>query len=223
MRTLPIPARRGPVRVPALPSLTVAPLDAARTTALWLDRLAPITPRASLAGDLDVDVVIVGGGFSGLWTAYYLSALDPALRIAVLEREFCGFGASGRNGGWAVGELAAPFESYARRSSPAEALRMARAAFAAVDEVGRVSDDEGIDCHFAKGGTIRVARNGPQAQRQRAEVAHMHSLGFTDDERRLLDADEARAHLAACAANDRQPVTRVSGIASQVLRWRSGG
>ena len=151
----------------------------------------------AVEGDLDVDVAIVGGGFSGLWTAYYLRQLEPSLRIAVLERHYCGFGASGRNGGWAVGELAGSFEDYARRSSPTESLRLVRAAFDAVDEIGRVAEAEGIDCDYARGGTIRVARTAPQAERQAAEIADARQIGLTEDELRLLDADEASEQLNA--------------------------
>lgn len=173
-------------------------LETASTTPLWIDRLEPpVAPRPAVEGDLDVDVAIVGGGFSGLWSAYYLKQLDPALRVAVLERRYCGFGASGRNGGWAVGQLAGPFEDYARRSSPTESLRLTRAAFDAVDEIGRVSAAEQIHCDYAKGGTIFVARTGPQAERQVAEVAEARSLGLAEDEIRLLDADEARSQLDA--------------------------
>ncbi len=176
-------------------------LSAAVTTALWLDRLdPPIRPRPGLAQRpeaSEADVAIIGGGFSGLWTAYYLMAADPNLRITVVEREFCGFGASGRNGGWAVGELAGPLEWYARRSTQAEAMRLARAVFDAVDEIGRVSAEEDIDCHYAKDGTVRVARNRPQATRQREEMAHHRRWGFTEDEIRLLTGEETAAHIGA--------------------------
>ncbi|MEL7209513.1 MAG: FAD-dependent oxidoreductase, partial [Actinomycetota bacterium] len=146
-------------------------IDEATTAPLWLDRLdPPITPRPGLPGDRDVDVAIVGGGFSGLWTAYYLTRLDPSVRVAVLERDFCGFGASGRNGGWAIGELAGPMAAYAELSSPAEALRQARAVFSTVDDIGRVAAAVGIDCDYVRSGTIRVARNAPQASRQREEI-----------------------------------------------------
>lgn len=175
--------------------------------ALWLDRLdPPITPRPSWSqlaasgavnADQEWDVVLVGGGFSGLWTAYYLSRLDPDRSVLILEREYCGFGASGRNGGWCEGELAGSFERYAQRSSPAEAMRLRRAVFDAVDEVGRVAAAETIDCHYAKGGVIRVARNRPQAERQRAEVAHEHELGLTENDIRFLSADEATSVLNA--------------------------
>lgn len=173
-------------------------LETASTTPLWIDRLEPpIAPRPAVDGDLDVDVAIVGGGFSGLWTAYYLRQLEPSLRVAVLERHYCGFGASGRNGGWAVGELAGSFDDYARRASPTESLRLVRAAFDAVDEIGRVTQTEGIDCDYARGGTIRLARTAPQADRQAAEIAEAREIGLTEDELRLLDADEARQQLNA--------------------------
>src|SRR5680860_1005864 len=72
-----------------------------RRRSMWLDLIDdPLEPRAALPGPLDVDVAIVGGGFTGLWTAYYLAKADPRLRIAVLEKDIVGFGASGRNGGW---------------------------------------------------------------------------------------------------------------------------
>jgi glycine/D-amino acid oxidase-like deaminating enzyme len=167
------------------------------TTALWLDRLGPISPRIGLGGDVDVDVAIVGGGFSGLWTAYYLSILDPSLRIAVLERHYCGFGASGRNGGWAVGELAGSFSKFAKHSSPAASMRLSRAVHDAVDEIGRVSETESIDCHYAKGGWIRAARTAPQAARQRAEIVEMHDHGFSEDVIRLLEPDEISRHMHA--------------------------
>jgi ribulose 1,5-bisphosphate synthetase/thiazole synthase len=68
-----------------------------RSLSLWFDQLdEPLTPRASLPGDVDVDVAIVGAGFTGLWTAYYLQALDPNRSIALVEAEIAGFGASGR-------------------------------------------------------------------------------------------------------------------------------
>src|ERR1700680_3411406 len=72
-----------------------------RALSYWLSSVpGELAPASPLPGDLDVDVAIVGAGFTGLWTAYYLAAAQPGLRIAVCEREIAGFGASGRNGGW---------------------------------------------------------------------------------------------------------------------------
>lgn len=197
-----------------------------RDLSLWLSNPElDLTPRAALAGDAEVDVALVGGGFTSLWTAYYLTRLDPSLRIMVIERDVCGFGASGRNGGWIVGELPAGVETYAAYGGHDAAMRQARELFATVDEIGRVTSSEGIECGFAKGGVIRWARNGPQAARQEADISHARSLGFTEEEMRLLTPDEARAYgnaadvrsgifFAACAAHD--PARLVRGLATVV-------
>jgi len=194
----------------------------ASTTALWLDQLGEIEKRPALDGDLDVDVTIVGGGFSGLWTAYYLNQLDPTIRIAVLEKHFCGYGASGRNGGWAEGGLAVGPEKYAQWSSMDAAMRLVHAMHDTVDEIGNVVDAEDISCGYAKGGWIRLARNGPQERRLREEMSD------PEPGDRLLEADEAREYLNAtdvrcgaysphCAAVD--PARLVRGLA-EVLEQR---
>ncbi|HEX5088646.1 MAG TPA: FAD-dependent oxidoreductase [Nocardioides sp.] len=114
--------------------------------------------RPALEGELDADVAIVGAGFTGLWTAYYLTQAEPSLRVVVVEAEVAGFGASGRNGGW----CSALFPAALGEAQDA-AMR------ASVDEVRRVSAAEGIDCHFAKGGTIVLARSAAQLARARRE------------------------------------------------------
>ena len=199
-----------------------------RQRSMWLDTYpGSLEPRPPLDGDTDADVAIVGGGYTGLWTAYYLRQLDPTLRVTVIERDICGFGASGRNGGWAIGELAAGIGKYAALSDLPASLRLARAIFDSVDEIGRVTKAEGIECGYHKGGTIRWARNAPQARRQAAQVAHDHKLGLNTDEIRLLSAEEAREHgratgvlsgifYAPCAAID--PARLVRGLAEAVER-----
>ena len=199
-----------------------------RARSMWLDTYpGSLEPRPALEGDADTDVAIVGGGFTGLWTAYYLRQLDPTLRVTVIERDICGFGASGRNGGWAIGELAAGIQKYAALADLPASLRLARAIFDSVDEIGRVTAAEGIECGYHKGGVIRWARNAPQARRQAAQVAHEHELGLNADEIRLLSADEAREHgratgvlsgifYAPCAAVD--PARLVRGLAEAVER-----
>ena len=115
-----------------------------RARSMWLDTYpGSLGPRPALEGDTDTDVAIVGGGFTGLWTAYYLRQLDPTLRVTVIERDICGFGASGRNGGWAIGELAAGIQKYAALADLPASLRLARAIFDSVDEIGRVTAAEG--------------------------------------------------------------------------------
>ncbi len=191
----------------------------ATTTALWLDQLGSIEKRSPLSGDTEVDVAIVGGGFSGLWTAYYLSRLDPTLSIMIIEKYFCGYGASGRNGGWAEGGLAVGPEKYAQWSSMDEAMRLTRAMHDTVDEIGRVAAAENIACGYAKGGWIRLARNDPQERRQRRETSAANAHGElldSNEARRYLNATDVRSGIysADCAALDPARLTR--GLADAV-------
>ncbi|MDT5042620.1 MAG: hypothetical protein QOE51_3605 [Actinoplanes sp.] len=140
-----------------------------RPSSFWLATLPAFGQRHPLPGDRDADVAIVGGGFTGLWTAYYLSRLDPGLRIVVLESRYCGFGASGRNGGWCSGLFPVAQAKLARRHGAEPAAALYQALAETVDEVGRVAAIEGVDCHFAKGGTISLARTPAQLRRARAE------------------------------------------------------
>ena len=137
-----------------------------------------LTPGPRLAQDLDVDVAIVGAGYTGLWTAYYLTVADPSIRIAVLESEIAGYGASGRNGGWCSALLPQSPEGLAHRHGHAAAVAMLRAMESTVDEVGRVVRAEGIDCHYAKGGTLVLARNEAQRMRAIAEVENAEPYGL---------------------------------------------
>ncbi len=169
---------------------------------LWADQVTEQARRPPLADDRRVDVAIVGAGYSGLWTAHSLLCLDPRLSVVVIDAERVGFGASGRNGGWCVGEMAgglAKAIELSERSGGGAAggIRLTRAVMDSVDEVGRVVAVEDIDCGFVRGGVIRVARTGPQLDRQRAEVDEHRHAGFGEDDLRVLDADEARRELAA--------------------------
>lgn len=202
-----------------------------RTLSLWLDQVAaagdPLEPRAALPGDTDVDVAIVGGGYTGLWTAYWLVRHDPSLRVVVLERDVCGAGASGRNGGWCSALFPAPMAAIAARSSRDGALAMMRAMRDSVDAVGLTATAEGIDCGFEKGGTLAVATNGPQERRLRAGVAELHRWGLGPEDVRWLDRAEADGIVTAagsrggvftphCAAI--QPARLVRGLARTVER-----
>jgi glycine/D-amino acid oxidase-like deaminating enzyme len=105
----------------------------------------PQTRRSALTGDTTADVAIIGGGYTGLWTAYYLRKADPSLRVVVLEKEFAGFGASGRNGGWLTGGFAWHHDRYAQDRGRDAVMGMVRALNGTVEEVIRVCRDEGID------------------------------------------------------------------------------
>lgn len=156
-----------------------------RELSFWFDSLAEagtddLLPRPALPGSLEVDVAIVGGGLTGLWTAYYLAKADPGLRIAILEKEIAGFGASGRNGGWCSALFPASTAALARRHGRDAALAMRRAMIDTVGEVGRVCDAEGIDCDFVRGGTVSLARGTAQLAAARAEVTEAERWGVDE-------------------------------------------
>jgi glycine/D-amino acid oxidase-like deaminating enzyme len=141
-----------------------------------------------LPGDRDADVAIVGAGFTGLWSAYYLKKADPSLRIVVLEKEIAGYGASGRNGGWCYGHLNGSLETYAKASSRELAVAMKRENYRTVDVIGETLAAEGIDAGFAKGGAIVVARTYEQEQGLRESLAHDREWGFGEETSSWLDA-----------------------------------
>lgn len=164
----------------------------------WLSSVdEPLTPRPGLPGDTDADVVIVGAGYTGLWTAYYLAAADPALRVVVLEKEIAGYGASGRNGGWCSALFPTSLPALARRHGQDRALAMQQAMQETVREVGRVVAAEGIDCDWQASGTVVLARSQVQLDRARAAVAEAHEHGLADEDLVLLDAAEAAARCHA--------------------------
>jgi glycine/D-amino acid oxidase-like deaminating enzyme len=174
--------------------------DSLRGLSLWWDTLPDDLRRplgGALHGDTTADVAIVGAGYTGLWTAYYLAKLDPHLRIVVLEAEQAGFGASGRNGGWASALFPASLSALARASDRDAAVRMKRAMFDAVDEIGRVAAIEGWDIDWAKGGTVIAARTPLQRTAAREEVDEFHSWGFDDTDLRYLDRASTEQRLRA--------------------------
>jgi glycine/D-amino acid oxidase-like deaminating enzyme len=174
------------------------PKQTYRSLSYWLSSVpGDLTPAGRLTGDLDVDVAIVGAGFTGLWTAYYLATAQPGLRIAVCEREIAGFGASGRNGGWCSALFPASLAKLERMAGRGPAVAMYRAMQATVDEVGRVAAAEGIDCHWAKGGTVQLARSPAQLARAADEVAEARAFGFGEEDLRLLSAGEASERVNA--------------------------
>ncbi|NNK32889.1 MAG: FAD-dependent oxidoreductase [Xanthomonadales bacterium] len=168
-----------------------------RTLSFWHDSLpADLRPRSPLQGDLKADVVIVGAGYTGLWTAYYLHRLDPGLDIVLLESEIAGFGASGRNGGWCASFLSGIDHWLNDPASRDGGLRLQRLMFDTVREIGEVTDRESIDCHFDHSGTLEVAVNRGQLRRAREGYEAMAALGFSEDDFRWLDGGELRRELA---------------------------
>lgn len=189
----------------------------------WFDALP--AHRPALPGDREADVCIVGAGYTGLWTAYYLKRADPSLRIVILESRFAGFGASGRNGGWLSGLVPGDRNAMAQRYGRDPVLRWQRALNEAVDEVAEVADREGIDAGVVKGGTMEIARNPAQAARLAAaleEERHWQVDGITalsgaDAAQRIrFDGVVSAFHTPHCARI--QPARLARGLAEAVER-----
>ncbi len=160
---------------------------------LWWEAVpVPLPARPALTEDLSVDICIVGAGFTGLWTAHSLALADRSLRIAVVEREVAGFGASGRNGGWCSALFATSDAALARRYGPDAMRSIRRAMQRTIDVVGASAAKEGIDCHFEKGGTVDLVRSEAQKVRALAAVDEERTLGFGEEDLRWLGPDETR-------------------------------
>jgi glycine/D-amino acid oxidase-like deaminating enzyme len=180
-----------------------------------------------LSGGRTADVCIVGAGFTGLWAAYYLKRARPELEIVVLEREFAGFGASGRNGGWLSSQFAGPRERLAQTHGHDGVLALQRAMEATVDEVIAVCADEGIDADIVKSGVLHVARGPVQEERMLGYLAEERTWAATPGEPAELDAAELAQHVRIAGASAAswtphaarvQPAKLVRGLADAVRR-----
>jgi glycine/D-amino acid oxidase-like deaminating enzyme len=166
-----------------------------RRYSFWLETCGDdLTPRPPLNGSIDVDVAILGAGYSGLWTAYYLLKRDPSLKIAIVEAEIAGFGASGRNGAWCTCGFPTSTGSLAKKHGKAAAVAVQRAMFDTVDEVGRVAAAEQLDIDWTKGGELLVARGPEQLPALQHEADVARDLGLAQHAT-LLDKVETDARV----------------------------
>ena len=146
-----------------------------RSLSLWHDTLGEsFSPRAGLSGpesQAHWDVVIMGAGYTGLWTALALAKQSPDLRIVVLDKEVAGFGASGRNGGWCSALFPTSVGSLITQHGLDAATALRHAMVDTVHSVGRWSRELDIDCDFVAGGTTVLVRSAIQEHRARASLA----------------------------------------------------
>ena len=122
----------------------------------WLEEAGDVSPLPSLEGERSADVVVLGGGYTGLWTAWHLKRLEPECRVVVLEADVCGHGPSGRNGGF-CNSMWPSLASMRERWGDAAGLAVARASRDAVDGVEAFCRDEGVDAWFRRGGYLQVS------------------------------------------------------------------
>jgi len=136
------------------------------------------TPGSPLSGDMDVDVAIVGGGFTGLSTAYHLKKEAPSLRVALLESQVIGFGASGRNGGFNMTLFGLTLGITAIRFGKAKAKEAHLYMEKAVDLLRDLVADLNLDCDYEHPGFLRVATSEKYKARIQEEIELAHKLGI---------------------------------------------
>ncbi|WP_238946909.1 NAD(P)/FAD-dependent oxidoreductase [Seongchinamella unica] len=175
-------------------------MDSPGTISLWMEQADNAPPFDPLDGDTRADVAIAGGGFTGLWTAYYLKTLAPELDVCVLEAKRCGFGASGRNGGWMMAAL----EGETRLLSALDGQRRKQTGaliHGILPEVERVLGQNDIDCDYRRGGGIYAAARYPeQLALQRKLLDEYRAAGFGADDFRWLEAAELSSRLRIAGA-----------------------
>ena len=162
---------------------------------LWLDAYGDYEPRPALEGQLEVDVAVVGGGFTGLSTAIALKKADPALSVAVLEAMTVGYGASGRNGSFAMTVVGLGFATTAMLRGKKFLQRAHSYMEGCVDTLEAFIDDEGLACDKVRPGFLRVATTPSYVKRLQKQVELMKSLGFEGID--WIDADETRAMVSS--------------------------
>jgi glycine/D-amino acid oxidase-like deaminating enzyme len=166
-------------------------MPAWRTISLWMDQLdEPLLARPALEQDLDIDVAIIGAGYTGLWTAYCLKRQAPELNIAIIEAQTAGFGASGRNGGWLMGNLLGEDRLLAD-SSPEQRRASYDLLHSIPDEVKIVIEREGIDCDYRKGGALYCAARYPEQQASlRQYLDKLYKQGLNENDYRWLSPEQ---------------------------------
>ena len=142
-------------------------------------------------GHDEFDVLIIGAGYTGLWSAYYIHLIEPSVKIAIIEKNSVGFGASGRNGGWCSTIMPMSLDSIARRHGREQAIAMQNAMFATLDEIKYRTTALGIDCDFTQGGSIQVLRSVNQVERAASRIRSHREYGYGEDFYKMLDREES--------------------------------
>jgi glycine/D-amino acid oxidase-like deaminating enzyme len=171
-------------------------------------------------GDLDRpwDVVIVGGGFSGLWTAHHLKEWEPTLRIAVLEKNLVGSGASGRNGGWVSALCPIEDRKLLKHSTEEATFNLHLHLRKTIDDIGSFAEGERIECGFAKGGSLTIARNEGQLKRITSHIEPEYTLLGADETKSRVHLNGALGSIFTPHCASVNPASLVTGLARSLER-----
>jgi len=168
---------------------------------MWAATAGPYTPQPALQADTAVDVAVIGGGYTGLTTAYELRRADPGLDVAVFEAREIGYGSSGRNGSFAMTVVGLGFGATGMIKGKEFLVRAHRYMMRAVDTLDELIDREGLDCDKIRPGFLRVATTDRYLKKVRKEVDLMNRLGFDDifflDQREVRERVDSPMHMGA--------------------------
>jgi glycine/D-amino acid oxidase-like deaminating enzyme len=170
-------------------------------SSLW-QKGQSIKCRPALSGSKDFDIAIIGAGFSGLWSAYHLKQLQPELKIAIFEKEYVGFGASGRNGGWASAEYPTSSKRLIKEHGIESYKALRDAITKSIDEIGQIAKQNNWQIDYAKGGSLVFARNKAQLSRISIELDNEHTFLNKSQTQELINIPSAlgAVYTPHCAA-----------------------
>jgi len=210
-----------------------AKFQSSESRPLWMQQTLEregINDEPSLHGDERLDICIVGGGFTGLWTAIKVIESEPSARVGVLESDICGAGASGANGGFAM-TWWPKFATLKKMMSTDDALRLAKASQEAVAQIGKFCSNNHINADFMPAGWLWTATNTSQVGSWNDTIKDLASVGASPfrelSQREVLDMGGSERHLAGVFESGVatvQPAALVRGlravaIASGVKVW----
>lgn len=161
-----------------------------------------IVSRKTISANKSFDVAIVGGGFSGLWSAYHLKQIQPSLNIAIFEKDYVGFGASGRNGGWASAEYPTSSARLIKEHGLAVYQNLRKSLIESIDEIGQIAKSNNWQIEYAKGGSLVFATNNAQLSRISQDLDNEHNFLNTVEAKQLLNVQNIKGGLFTphCAA-----------------------
>lgn len=152
-----------------------------KDVSFWLeDAGEALVPRPAMQRSEEADIAILGAGYTGLWTAYYLLRQNPRLKVVLLEKEIAGYGASGRNGGWCSPRFPLSASAMTARWGADAARRVLLSLQSAVDEIRYACERESIDANFRPAGTLTIARGDHQLPALRSSLAAYAKIGLGD-------------------------------------------
>jgi glycine/D-amino acid oxidase-like deaminating enzyme len=190
----------------------------------WLEEAGSPEPAPPLDGDVRADAVVIGGGYTGLWAAWWIAEHAPDARVLLLEAATCGSGPSGRNGGF-VNSMWFSLPSMRRRFGDAAALAVARAARDSVGAIGRWCEEQRIDAWYRPGGYLQVSTARAHDEAWSEIVETCTELGEPDaciplsgaEARRLCDSPLFRGGALYPVAATVQPARLANGLRERLL------